>query len=89
MIVLPKDRDELLIAALRHANTVSATMNALAAEISKLLGEAADDPKYDRLHDLLLRRFDTDSGVFLFIAARNMRIDLPPDLREHERESEE
>jgi len=77
---LPVSRDELLIAALRHANRVGGTLNALAAEISRLLGEAADEPKYGRLYDLLLRRFDSDSGVALFIAARNLRVELPPDL---------
>jgi hypothetical protein len=78
---VPTSREELLIAALRHANEVSGTLNDIAAEVSRLLGDEADNPKYDRLHDLLLRRCDVNSGVFLFIAASNLRIEMPADLR--------
>lgn len=79
---VPTSRAELLVAALRHANEVSGTLNEIDAEVSRLLGEDADDPKYDRLYDLLRRRCDVNSGVFLFIAASNLRIELPPDMRE-------
>lgn len=83
---VPTNREELLIAALRHANEVSGTLNEIAAEVCGVLGEEADDPKYDRLHDLLIRRFGVDSGVFLFIAAHNLRVELPQDMREEAEE---
>lgn len=79
---VPANLEELLIAALRHANEVSGLLNGIAAEVSRLLGEEEDDQKYDRLHDLLIRRFDVNSGVFLFIAASNLRIELPADMRD-------
>lgn len=82
---VPMTREELLIAALRHANSVSSLLNEVAAEVSRLDDlEGGDCPKYERLHDLLIRRFAEDSGVFLFIAANNLRLDLPPDLRPRE-----
>jgi hypothetical protein len=74
-------KDELLITALRHANDVSGLLNDIGAEVSRLLGEDADDPKYDRLHDLLRMRFLEHESVSLFIAASNLRLDLPQDLR--------
>ncbi len=74
-------KDELLITALRHANDVGGLLNDISAEVSKLLGDDADDPKYDRIHELLRKRFDEHEGVSLFIAAGNLRIELPTDLR--------
>jgi hypothetical protein len=71
----------LLIAALRHANQVSMTLNRIGEEVSRLLGDAADDPKYDELHALLRRRFLEDSGVPLFMAADQLCLALPADLR--------
>lgn len=79
---VPTSRDELLIAALRHANEVSGLLNRIGAEVSRLLGDKADDAQYDALHELLRRRFLEDSGVFLFIAAGNLGIEMPDDLIE-------
>lgn len=81
---VPTTREELLIAALRHANDVSGLLNQIGAEVSRLLGDEADSPKYDAIHELLRRRFLEDSGVFLFIAAGNLNIDLPDDLKGEE-----
>lgn len=81
---VPTTRDELLIAALRHANEVSGLLNRIGKEVSRLLGDEADKPEYDALHELLRRRFLEDSGVFLFIAADNLRIELPDDLKGEE-----
>jgi len=77
---IPTTADELLIAALRLVNDTSMTLNRIDWETARLLGDEADDPKFDHLHDLLRRRFGVESGVFLFIAANNMRLTLPPDL---------
>ena len=77
----PQNRDELLIAALDHANRVSATLNLINATLTQALGTKVDSPKYDRVFDLLRRRFNEDSGVALFIAADALDIDLPEHLR--------
>lgn len=77
---VPTTRDELLIAGLRHANDAGALLNDIDAELSRLLGGAADDPKYDAIHALLRRRFLENSGVYLFIAANNLGVELPVDL---------
>ena len=75
-------QDDLLTAALRHANDVSHLLNEISTELFRLdESEGGDNPKFNRLHDLVRRRLLEQSGVFLFIAADNLRIDLPPDLR--------
>jgi hypothetical protein len=79
---VPTTREELLIAALRYANNVSGLLSEIAMEVFRLdEAEGGDQPKYERIHELLLRRWREDSGVFLFIAADNLRIELPADLR--------
>lgn len=87
----PHTKDELLIEALRHADRVSGLLNEIYATLSsieeaEMAGAAADEepkekPKYDALHELLLRRHSDCSGLHLFIAADNLRLDLPADLR--------
>jgi ABC-type transporter Mla subunit MlaD len=85
---VPTSRDDLLIAALRHANEVGSTLNDISAEVFRLLGDQVDDPKYEPLHALLRRRFAEVSAVYLFIAADNLRIDLPGDLKGDAEEDE-
>jgi len=86
---VPTTKDDLLIAALRHANEASKVLNDLESEAFKVLGARADHPKYDRLFTLLRSRFAEASGVHLFIAATNLNLDLPADLRADEVESED
>lgn len=86
---LPTTRDELLIAALRHANEVSELLNNIGNEVSRLLGEDADKPEYNHLYELLRKRFGVNSGVYLFIAADNLHIELPADLRGEEVDAED
>ena len=81
-IVVPTTKDDLLIEALRHANTVSVLLNDIAAEFSRLTGEHDDDPKYEAMHALLIRRLSDCSGVGLFLAASNIGLELPEDLQD-------
>lgn len=84
----PTSREDLLIASLRHANGVSVTLNQIDWALTQALGDQVDDPKFDRVFELLGRRFREDSALHLFIAADNLRIDLPRDLVEPEGMSE-
>lgn len=77
---VPTTRDELLIAALRHAEMTGVTLNAIRRELYRVLGARCDDRKYDHLHVLLRRSLYEDSGLFLFIGADNIGIELPVDL---------
>lgn len=77
---VPIADDGLLIAALRHANDTSGTLNDIRAEVFRLLGDDADDPKYEELFRLLRLSLFEQSGLPLFITAHNLRIALPPDL---------
>lgn len=78
---VPTSERELLIAALRHANEVSVLLNDLGAEVSRLDAMPVKKRRTARLHNLLRRRFLENSGTYLFIAADNLRLELPPDLR--------
>ncbi len=84
----PTTRDELLFGALRTVNITSMMINDVREELYNLLGDDADNPKYDRIHAILRRQFSDCSGVHLFIAASNLRIDLPDDLREEPRDDD-
>jgi len=86
---IPQSRDELFIAAMRHANDVGGLLNELNRELMKLTDEDPDDPKFDGLHNLLLTRFNKHSAVHLFIAASNLHIELPPDLNGDSEEEDE
>jgi GT2 family glycosyltransferase len=86
---VPETRDELMIAALRHANEVGDLLNEVGREVSRVLGETVDDPKYDRLHELLRQRFAEHSALHLFIGAHNLGLALPQDLRGETEEEEE
>lgn len=77
---VPTTRDDLLIEALRVVNRVSGLLNDLAADLHKRV-ESDDDHRFDAPLDMLARRFSDCSGVHLFIAANNLRIDLPDDLK--------
>lgn len=74
-----ENRDDLLIEALRHADRVSLMLNELSEAVGKRV-KGDDDHRFDDLFDILRRRFTDCSGVHLFIAADNLRIDMPPDL---------
>ncbi len=77
---VPTSKDALIIEALRFANRVSLLLGDIDR---KVLGriENNDDHRFDDLHDLTIRRFSDCSGLHLFIAANNLRLDLPGDLR--------
>lgn len=81
MKAVATSKDELLITALRHANDVGGLLNEISAEVSRLAGDEADDAKWQPLSDLLRQRLFEHEGVSLFIAADNLKIELPPDLR--------
>ena len=78
---VPTSKDELLIAALRHANEVSGLLNDLGTEVSRLDEMPVKKRRTARLHNLLRRRFLENSAVHLFIAASNLRLELPADLK--------
>lgn len=80
---VPTTKDSLLIEALRSANRVSGLLNQIAAWAHQqdAWGTDKQDP-LEKLEDLLIRRFSDCSGVHLFIAANNLRLELPPDLCE-------
>jgi hypothetical protein len=78
---VPTSKDALVIEALRFANRVSLLLGDLDRAI---LGRITDDDdtRFDDLHDLIIRRFSDCSGLHLFIAANNLRLELPPDLQD-------
>lgn len=78
---VPKSRDELLIAALRHAESTSVLLNQVGDELYRVLGGDADNDKWKRLFALLRRRYAENSALHLFLAATSLNIDLPPDLQ--------
>jgi hypothetical protein len=78
---VPETRDDLFIAAMRHANEVSGLLNQMSSELMKLTDAEPESKKYDGLHDLLLTRFGKHSALHLFIAAGNLGVELPPDLQ--------
>lgn len=82
---VPATKDDLLIAALRHANCVSVLLNDLAAEALKGAGSKRRPRNVcDTFNTMLIRRFSDCSGLHLFIAADALRLDLPDDLKEIE-----
>lgn len=88
---MPTTRDELLIEALRSANRVSLLLNEIAAWAHAQTEGYPGRPLHnqlERLEDLLVRRFSDCSGLHLFVAASNLRIDLPPDLSDDDDEIE-
>lgn len=78
---VPTSERALLIEALRFANRVSVLLGHIDRNVLARI-EGDDDNSFDDLHDLIVRRFSDCSGLHLFIAANNLRIDLPPDLRD-------
>jgi hypothetical protein len=78
--LVPTNEFDLLVEALRLADRVSGLLNDIDAAVLKRIKSDADH-RFDDIFDLLLRRFSDCSGVHLFIAANNIGIDLPPDLR--------
>ena len=81
---VPQGKDDLFVAAMRHANDVSLLLNELSAELGQALERSPDDKGLERMHELLQTRFNRHSGVHLFIAASNLRIELPEDLQGNE-----
>jgi len=71
---------ELLIEALRAAERSGIILNMIRNEVWDVLGDRADDPKWDRLHALIRTQHNACSGLHLFIATSNMGLDLPDDL---------
>lgn len=78
---IPETRDDLLIAALRHADMVSRLLNALSAEVFRLAEAEPHSARYSRLQTLLRERLFEHSGTFLFVGAELAGVDLPADLR--------
>lgn len=85
---LPTDKDALLIESLRFANRVSGLLNELNSKVLSRI-QSDDDHSFDDLHDLLKRRFSDCSGLHLFIAADNLRLDIPSDLKSEWEDSDE
>lgn len=78
---VPSTKDDLLIEALRSAKRVSVLLNEIAAWSHKQDLCCTDDDLRE-LEDLLVMRFSDCSGVHLFVAASNLRLKLPADLRD-------
>ena len=79
---LPTTERALLIASLRLVDRTSGLLNDLDAAIGHLTeAKKLRLRDADKLHRLLRHRFNRLSGVGLFIAADNMRLNLPKDLR--------
>lgn len=74
----PQNKDDLLIEALRFANRASGALN----DISILCGSDDQNGRLADINEIAIRRFSDLSAVHLFIAAHNLRIDLPRDLDE-------
>ena len=77
---VPQSEPELIIESLRFANRVSGLLNELCANLMARI-ESDDDTRFDDLLDALRRRFSDCSGLHLFIAASNLQLELPDDLR--------
>ena len=80
---IAKTERALLIQALRHANKVSDVLNKISIA-TFAMGEGRLTPAQaaHRIHTVLLRRYRDASGLPLFIAADNLKIALPKDLRD-------
>lgn len=79
---LPTSERALLIACLRLIDRKGGLLNDLSAEVSRLTDRNRLTLRdSSRLHTLLRQRFNRCSGVGLFIAADNLKIPLPKDLR--------
>lgn len=85
---VPTTQRELLIAGLRHADSQGDLLNAIASELNRQLDKPVTRRRWTRMQSLLIRRHCENSGVFLFIAAGNLRIRLPTDLRSEPREDD-
>lgn len=80
---IPTTLGSLVIEALRSANRVGGLLNEIAAWAhSQRDGQPGGRlyAEFEKLEDLLVRRFSDCSGVHLFIAANNLGVDLPPDI---------
>lgn len=78
---VPNSESALVIEALRFANRVSRLLGDIDRNVLARI-ESDHDHSFDDLHDLIIRRFSDCSGIHLFIAANNLRLDLPADLRD-------
>lgn len=76
MANMPKTRDELLVASLRHVVELSNLLHHAEVEATRLLD--AGDPAKARLFKILREDFDQMYGVVLLQAADNLGIDLRP-----------
>jgi len=82
---VPQTQEELMIAALRCANRVCGAIT----EIGHLVLNSLQDDgtvtdaaaTMEKIRDITIRQFSDLSGVHLFIAASNLRMELPEDLR--------
>ena len=77
---VPQSRDSLLIEALRHAERVSILLNDIRAALYRM--DPAEASEFDAIHQLLLRQHSDCSGLHLFIAADNLGLNLPDDLKD-------
>lgn len=84
---VPESKDDLFIASLRHADQVGGLLNDLTAACHRAFDRGEQCAGLEEIHQLLLRQHSDCSGIYLFIAADNLRLDLPPDLRGDEPEN--
>ena len=85
---VPTSKDEFILEALRLVERVSAALNALGMTCLRRLDDGYADPTVETIEEIARRRFSDLSGLHLFIGARKLEIELPPDLT-YEREDDD
>lgn len=78
-MIQEKQLRELLLESMQHANNVSELLNSICHELYKIVDDGDDSCRFDKIFDLLQTRFNTNSGLPLFIKAGNLGIELEDD----------
>lgn len=82
-------KEELLFAAIRAASFAEAALTLATDELLGLIESGKiKDGDADYLHEILMERHRGASALPLFIAASNLKIELPEDLRESDEDPE-
>jgi len=80
--VVPTNKDDLLIEALRTTNRVCGAVTEIGLIAASTLDDGEDARSaLKKIHDIAIRQFSDLSGVHLFIAAHNIGLALPEDLQ--------